>query len=93
MKASLTAAEIGTRGKAIYDTSIRSVVEKAENIGKYVTIDIDSGEYVLDTEVEGARSELVARKPNAVIYLIKVGYPATAVIGGRLQPNPEWRSN
>jgi hypothetical protein len=93
MKTSLTAHDIVVRGREIYEKSIKPDVERAENIGKFVTIDIDSGDYVLDVDRTKARNDLVSRKPDAVIYLVKVGYSATAVIGGRLLPNPEWRSN
>ncbi|WP_228059468.1 hypothetical protein [Plectonema radiosum] len=37
--------EITQRGKELYDSSIRLKVETPENIGKIVSINIETGEY------------------------------------------------
>jgi hypothetical protein len=82
----LSRDEVGARGEDIYRLSIKPLVE-AGNIGKYVAIDINTGQYeVADGHLE-ALNRLHARWPNVEAYSIKIGYPATAVIGGRLRPN------
>ncbi len=37
--------EIGRRGQEIYESRLRALLETEENIGKIVSIDIDSGDY------------------------------------------------
>lgn len=86
-KTRLTADEIGARGEEIYARTLRDKVE-AGNIGKLLAIDVHTGEYEIGTEHLETVHRLRERQPDAEVYLIKVGYPATAVIGGRLLPNP-----
>lgn len=88
MQTRLTADEIGDRGEAIYEDQLRAQLEPS-NIGRSLSIDIDSGEYEMgDDRLENVR-RLRHRLPDAVIYTLKIGYPAVAVIGGRLRPNSE----
>ncbi len=86
-KTRLTADEIGARGEEIYDRTLRDKVE-AGNIGKLLALDIHTGEYEIGTDHLETVHRLRDRLPQAEAYLIKIGYPATAVIGGRLLPNP-----
>jgi hypothetical protein len=82
----LSRDEIGARGEEIYQHSIKALVEPG-NIGKYVAIDTNTGQYeIADGHLE-ALNRLHARWSNVEAYSIKIGYPATAVIGGRLRPN------
>jgi hypothetical protein len=83
---SLTPDEIGRRGEEIYEQTLRDLVE-AGNVGKYIAIDIHTGEYEVGDDHLGTVNRLHARQPAAEVYTIKIGYPATAVIGGRLKPN------
>jgi hypothetical protein len=45
--------DIVEQGKAVYQESIRRQVEKPENIGRMLVINVDSGEYVLGEDVNG----------------------------------------
>jgi predicted ATP-dependent Lon-type protease len=44
-KPKLSDEEITQRGREIYNSSIRSQVETPENIGKIVSINVETGEY------------------------------------------------
>ena len=80
-----TPDEVGDIGDALYEASIRQQVEP-DNIGKLVMIDIETGHWVIGTDrIEMARRAREAR-PNAVLYGIKIGYPATTAIGSTLHP-------
>jgi hypothetical protein len=81
-----SASEIVHKGQLIYDAGIRQQVEP-NNIGKYVAIDILTGEYEIGTDHLDTVNVLHSRIPNAIPCVLKIGYPATDIIGGRLKPN------
>lgn len=70
------------RGGEIYERNIRPLVE-AENKGKYVLIDIESGDYEMDEDEIAASDRLLARRPDAQIWLILVGAPTARRFGPR----------
>ncbi|MDE2838005.1 MAG: hypothetical protein OXL97_10945 [Chloroflexota bacterium] len=72
--------EIGVRGEAIYREKIRPLVEPAET-GKFVVIDVDSGDYEIDAEVLAASARLRERRPGAVSYGVRVGHSAAYSLG------------
>jgi hypothetical protein len=65
--------EIAQRGKAIYDRHIRGKVETEENIGKMIAIDLQSGEYEIDTDPNEARRRLQERHHNIVPWTAQIG--------------------
>ena len=73
--------EVSTRGEAIYREKIRHLVEPQEH-GKFVVIDIETGDYELDTNDATATRRLQQRRSEAVIYGLRVGYRAAYSIGG-----------
>src|SRR4051812_41633475 len=73
--------EFSTRGKEIYDRSIRTNVE-ANHSGEFVAIDIDSGAWEVDLDDFTATERLLARLPEARIWLMRVGSEAAYRIGG-----------
>ena len=77
-----SADEVGDRGQAIYERDIRSHVEPAL-IGQFVAIDIESGEYEVGTDHYATALALKARRPNAIVFTIKIGYDSAIVMGGR----------
>ena len=74
--------EFARRGQEIYDRVIRPRVE-AGNDGKFAAIDIETGEYEIDTDDYTATERLLARNPDAQIWLLRVGYRAAYRIGSR----------
>jgi len=77
-----SANEVGDKGQAIYDRDIRSQVEPAL-IGQFVAIDIESGEYEVGPDHYETALALKSRRPNSIVYTIKIGYDAAIVMGGR----------
>ena len=45
MAAEINEEEIERRGQEIYESRLRSLLETEENIGKIVSIDVESGDY------------------------------------------------
>jgi hypothetical protein len=81
-----TSEEVVTRGKALYESEIRSHVETDENIGKLISIDIETGEYEIgDDRSLDAPRRLHSRHPDAAICTLRIGYKAVDVLGGILE--------
>ena len=78
--------EISRRGQELYERSIRAQVETEANIGKLVSIDIETGDYAIgdDTSLEAPR-QLHARHPGAAVYTLRIGYDAAYALGGVLE--------
>ena len=73
--------DFARRGDEIYERDIRSQVE-ATHTGEYIAIDIETGTYALDTDDYAATERLLANKPDAQIWLLRVGHTATYRMGG-----------
>lgn len=62
-------------GWKIYDEKIKKLVEPQE-IGKFLVIDVTTGEYVVNPDLILAEDELMTRQPEAVCYVMRIGHPA-----------------
>lgn len=81
-----TREEVAERGKEIYAREIKGVVEPEEK-GKFVVIDIETGEYEVDESDLAATKHALAKRPEGVLYGIRVGYPTAYKLGGRFVAN------
>jgi len=75
-----TPEEIAERGDAIYEQRIRARVAPHEH-GKFVVIDIDTGDYEVDLDDLAATKRMLARRPDAVTYGVRIGHPTAYRIG------------
>jgi hypothetical protein len=74
---------VGRRGEELYARTIRSRVETEENIGKLVSIDVETGDYEIGSDLDlDAPRRLLAKHPNARIYTARIGYNTVYAIGG-----------
>lgn len=73
--------EVESRGEEIYERRIRPLVE-AENQGKCVVIDIETGEYELDADDFRAAKRALDKRPEAVLYGLRIGHPTAYTLGG-----------
>jgi hypothetical protein len=74
-KASDSSEEVARRGEEIYERDIRSRVE-SEHRGKFLVIDIGSGDYEIDGNALDATHRVMARHPDGERYLVRIGSPA-----------------
>ncbi len=74
--------EIADRAKKIYEDKIKAKVEPKEN-GKFIVIDIESGDHEVDQKMPVASRRLRERRPDCVGYGGRVGYDTAYHIGGR----------
>ena len=52
--------------------------------GKFLVIDIETGEYEMNADDLVATKRLLAKRPNAVVYGLQIGFPTAYRIGGHL---------
>jgi hypothetical protein len=64
--------EFARRGDEIYERHLRPHVE-ADNAGKFIVIDIETGAYEIDADELRASDRLLARHPEAQVWLRRVG--------------------
>ena len=77
-----TKGEVCDRGEKIYAEKIKVLLEPQEN-GKFIVIDIESGDYEIDEEMLMASFRLRERRPDSVRYGGRVGYDSAYHIGWR----------
>ena len=70
--------------ETFYREKIRPTLTEAD-IGKFVIIDINSGEYEIDEDDITADERLQARRPDAFGYIMRVGYSAAYFFGGHYE--------
>ncbi len=75
---------ISERGQEIYNVKLRALVETEENIGKIISIDVESGDYEIADDLVTAGKRVQERHPGAKIYGKRIGYNAVFAIGGSL---------
>ena len=68
-----TKKEHAQRGAAIYEGQVRPVVE-AENQGKIVAIDVETGAFEVADETLSAADRLLVRCPDAQIWFVRIGH-------------------
>ncbi len=76
--------EITRRGQELYEQQIRTQVETPENIGRIISIDIETGDYEVGDDLITTGERLFARHPGAALYGARIGYNAVYALGGTL---------
>ena len=74
--------EFARRGDEIYERQVRPKVEPG-NKGKFIAIDIETGEFELADDELTACDRLLARCPDAQTWLVRVGSRYVHRFGGR----------
>jgi len=74
--------EFARRGNEIYENQVRSQVE-ADNQGKIVAIDIETGAFEVADQIVPATERLFERYPDAQPWVIRIGYPTVFRFGSR----------
>jgi hypothetical protein len=74
--------EFASRGDEIYESQVRSKVE-ADNRGKIVAIDLETGDFEVDASEIAACERLEARHPDAQIWIVRIGSRHVRRFGGR----------
>jgi hypothetical protein len=75
-----TLDELAGLGGDIFDRQVRPVL-RPEDDGKFVAIDVGTGDYEIDEDDYAAVARLRSRKPAADVWLMRAGYPTTYRMG------------
>ena len=67
--------EIALKGQEIYDKTLKEELER-DHRGEIVAIEVDTGDYFLGERGIEAIRKAREKYPNAVFYLVKIGFPA-----------------
>ena len=76
-----TVEETASLGDQIYERDIRPHVEPG-HVGEVIAIDVDSGDYALADSASDAAKRLRERRPEAQVWLMRVGYETLRSFGG-----------
>jgi hypothetical protein len=77
-----TTKEVVTAGLKLYEQKIRLLVETPENIGKMLTLDVETGEYKIGSNsIEGA-IELKQNRLMARLFTVRIGHDVGVSFGG-----------
>src|SRR5438094_10610632 len=86
-KTRLSRQEIARRGEELYAHRIRPLVDTADNHGKIIVIDVETGEYEIAENGLDASHRLLARRPDAPLLGLRIGLDAVEGFGGS-SPQP-----
>jgi hypothetical protein len=74
--------EITAKASNMYADGIQQQVETPDNIGKMLTINVETGEYFIDESGVEEMMFLKAKRPSARLFTIRIGYSAAFGFGG-----------
>lgn len=80
--------EIARRGNEIYRRDIRDKVISQQK-GKFLVLDIESGDYEIDDDDLSAEEILRARRPDGVFFGLRIGYTSAYTLAGRMVEDEE----
>jgi hypothetical protein len=81
----LSGDEIERRGKELYERIVKPDL-MLDDEGKFVAIDAESGDYVVDRDDFQATERLFQRRQDAQIWLMRANRETAYHIGGRRVP-------
>ena len=81
--ANYTPEAVESRGEDIYERQIREQVE-AGNRGKFVVVNVETGEFEIDDDDLEATKRMLAKRPDAVLYGLRIGYPTAYTLGAHI---------
>jgi hypothetical protein len=82
-QARYSAEEVGRIGENIYQRDIRPHV-MPQHKGEFLVLDIETGDYEVGTDDLPTEKRLRARRPNGVLYGMRIGYTSAYTLAGRM---------
>jgi hypothetical protein len=70
----LSSEQLAQAGTEVFNRKVRPAL-RAEHEGKFVAIDIGTGDYEIDDDDYAAVTRLRARHPSAEVWLERAGHP------------------
>jgi hypothetical protein len=66
--------EIAERGQALFEREILPGLDASAH-GKFLVLDVETGDYEIDRDELAVLKRARARRPEAPLYLLRIGYP------------------
>jgi hypothetical protein len=82
-----TTEEVARRDQELYERKTRQKVEP-EHDGRFLVVDIESGDHEVADDDLTASDRIPARRPNALLYGLRVGRNYAYRLGGRTLSSP-----
>lgn len=86
--ARLDKKEIVRRGEALYRSRIREQLDLESDQGKFLVLDVETSDYEIDHSDVAALHRLRARRPEAPVYILRIGRAAAYQLGRNLRMAP-----
>ena len=80
-----SSSDIAQRGEALYEEKIKQHVEP-HHVGECLVVDVETGDYEIGPDYIQPTERLLAKRPEAPLYALRIGYRAIGRIGGRCTP-------
>ncbi|MEH2414014.1 hypothetical protein [Nostoc sp.] len=80
----LSSQEIARRGKELYQKSIGAKVKTQENIGKIISINVETGDYEIGDDLVETSLRLRSKQTDAALWGERIGFDAVYAVGGTL---------
>lgn len=77
-----TLEELARLAGEVFERQVRARL-RPEDDGKFVALDVDSGDYEVDADDYAALTRLRSRRPSADVWLMRAGFPTTFRMGLR----------
>lgn len=77
--------EVARRGEEIYEASIRPRVEIERNIGRIISIDIETCDYKIGDDLVVTAGCLHEKRTGAAVWTKRIGYNAVYALGGTVE--------
>ncbi len=75
-----TLDELASLGGSIFRQQVEPAL-RSEDDGRFVAIDVETGDYEIDQDDYAAIARLRSRRPAADVWLMRAGYPTTYRMG------------
>jgi hypothetical protein len=82
-RADYTGEDVVRRGRRLYEERVRPQIA-ARDEGKFLAINIETEDWVIGEDTMSLTMRLHDQNPDAALYTMRIGYPATGRIGSRL---------
>ena len=74
-----TMENVGDRAHTVYESEIRHLVEPRHS-GKFIAVEPESGDYVVDDQIVGALLAIRTKHPGVPSHITRIGHEAAIVI-------------
>ncbi len=77
-----TVEEVVAAGEKLYESKIQHLVETHENLGKMLTLDVETGEYFISVKSADGLIALKTKNPMARLFTLRIGHDTGVSFGG-----------